>query len=88
MYPSLQTAVYNTAKAYTGSTPSELVLPDPSNYYVQMTQQDLGDYDENNTQITYTLDSHNGTITVDLEAYSTNGYSVNEIIKLRVVAIC
>lgn len=88
MYPSLQTAVYNTAKAYTGSTPSELVLPDPSNYYVAMTQQDLGDYDENNTQITYTLDSHNGTITVDLEAYSTNGYSVNEIIKLRVVAIC
>ena len=88
MYPSLQTDVYATANAYAGSSPSELVLPDPSSYYVAMTQQDLGAYDPDNTQITYTLDSHNGTITIDLEAYSENGYSVNEIIKLRVVAIC
>ena len=77
-----------TARAYAGSEPSEYVLPDPSDYYVALTEQQLGDYDSENTEIVYTLDAHNATITIDLESISTNGYSINELIKLRVVAIC
>ena len=88
IFPELQGNMYSTAKSYAGSAPSELVLPDPSSYYVPMSLQDLGAYDPDNTLFTYTLDAHNGTITIDLEAYSANGYSVNEILKLRVVAIC
>lgn len=79
---------YNTAIVYTGSEPSEFVLPDPSDYYVPITREQIGDFDSEDTQMTYTLDPSAATITIDLEAFSTAGFSINEITKLRVVAIC
>lgn len=78
----------DTALAYDGSYPSHLVLPDPSEYYQAMDPEDLGDFDPNNCEITYTLDNVAGTIEIEVEAYSTNGYNINELLKLRVVAVC
>lgn len=80
--------MYATANSYAGSDPSEWTLPDPYDYYVSMSRQQLGDYDSENIQLTYTLDPSAATITIDLESYSTEGFSLNEVIKLRVVAIC
>lgn len=80
--------MYATARSYLGSDPSEWTLPDPYDYYVPMTRQQLGDYDPDKTEVAYTLDVNNATITIDLETYSTLDFSLNELIKLRVVAIC
>ena len=80
--------MYDTAQAYDGSYPSHLTLPDPSEYYQAMDPEDLGDFDPDNCEITYTLDNVAGTIEIEVEAYSTNGYNINELLKLRVVAVC
>lgn len=80
--------MYATANAYVGSDPSEWVRPNPYDYYVPMTRQQLGDYDPSKVEVAYTLDINNATITISIEAYSTLDYLLNELIKLRVVAIC
>lgn len=79
---------YDTAKAYAGTPTSHLVVPDPSSYYVPISESNFGSFDKDNTSIVYTLDEGEGTISIDINALTTNGYSMNEVLSLRVVAIC
>lgn len=77
-----------TVKNYQGTPSTHLTRPDPPSYYVPLTLQDIGDYDDENSSITYTYDDETGEIELSIDALSTNGFNINDLIKLRVVAIC
>lgn len=80
--------MYQTAKDYAGTTTPYLSVPDPATYYTAMDPNDLGDFDANSNTVVYTLDNVNATITIDVDSRTTNGYNMNELLNLRVVAIC
>lgn len=89
-------ATRTNALNYTGSAPitDMPAIPDPNPNYASLgatseqIRQVIGELDPESVSIEYEYNAEDNTIELDVEANTINMVSVNELMKIRIVAVC